>query len=166
MQFIAILPLVAFAAGSVFAQTGVEQVRDLNAKVLGLHAQGQKTSADAGSVFSQRWSALSALIERDPEQALRLAFPADLIEELVEAYPQQKAKFETHGEWQGPVESFILDGAKSKSIVRLRTGNENVSLHFAGRSPSFQSRDVLSVSRGARRRPHRRRQSQQSGRID
>jgi hypothetical protein len=161
MRLAEILPLVAFAASGVFAQTEFEQVRELNAKVLALQAQAPNpeasqqavSGADAGSVFSTRLSALTVLIERDPERALLLAFPKDLIEELGAAYPQHKAKLETYGDWQGPVESYILEGASLQSIVRLRTGSEDVFLHFAGWRPSFQSRDVLSV-RGVRAGSH------------
>jgi hypothetical protein len=152
--------LLALTAIGVLAQTTAqsERVRELNAQVLQLQAavQTAKSSQQAvlagerSSVFDQRLNALTMLIEQDPGQALRLAFPPDLLEELAAAFPQQKAKLESHGQWQGPVEYFILDGANPKFIARMRTGNEDVLLHFAsGQAPNSKSRDVLSV-RGVR----------------
>jgi hypothetical protein len=155
MSITKILPLVALAASGALAQTQLESVRGMNAEVLQLHSLAQGTeasqrpalSSEKRAVFGQRSAELSALIEQNPKQALRMAFPPDLVEELATLFPDEQANLESHGEWQGPVEDFIVG---TRSIVRMKAGGEEVMLHFAaGKKPDFQGGDVLSV-RGIR----------------
>jgi hypothetical protein len=145
---------MVFAVNGAFGQTEFDKVRELNAKVLNLHGLVQNSYQDqeplgnleAGSVFSQRLNALSGLIEHDPDAALRAAFPADLVAELAAVFPEHKASLETYGEWQGTVDVFIRDGAGSESLIRMKTGTEDLVLHFgAGGRPDLLSGDVLSV---------------------
>ena len=147
--------LMMLAVTAAFAETQFEKVRELNAQVLNLHGANEPAYAgqqpawavDAGSVFSLRLSALSDLIAQDPDQALRVAFPPDLLEELTAAFPEHRASLESYGEWQGPVDIFIRDGGGSTSIVRMKTANEDVGIHFgSGERPSLMSSDILSVS--------------------
>ena len=137
-----------------------KQVSELNGQVLRLLGSAQSAGIsqesnlqiDAASVFDRRLTALEALVERDPKRALLMTFPPELLEELIDSFPHLKNKLESHGHWQGPVEHLVVDGAgfaTSKSIARMKSGNEELFLHFASKAPRFQSSDVISV-RGVR----------------
>ncbi|MCW5979980.1 MAG: hypothetical protein KIT09_18000 [Bryobacteraceae bacterium] len=159
MRAVPLALLASFAADStLLAQSNAQsdQLRELNARVLQFGAVAQTAGISAQSVaaaqattlFDERLAALSALIERDPRQALLVAFPPDLIERIAGAAPELRSRLEAHGAWQGQVEYIVQDGvnfATSESIVRMRTGGRTAYLHFAGPQPAFHSGDTLTV---------------------
>src|SRR5450759_1614984 len=92
-------------------------IRGLNNQVLRLHGEMQRGDArsavelrrQASAAIAQRAAEISALIEKDPAQALSMAFSADLLAELAEKFPEAAGMLETQGTWQGPVEHWVED---------------------------------------------------------
>jgi M6 family metalloprotease-like protein len=128
-------PATAPAAG--------EDVRSLNGEALRLQSEARRSkSADvetrAGRSLERRNRALRELIERDPAAAAAIALPAEVLQQLGQTFPTQKASLEQRGAWDGEVEYLIEDDAKLKShreIFKLHRGRETFDLKFAGRAP-------------------------------
>src|SRR5258708_34747728 len=95
------------------------RVRGLNNDLLRLHgeaSQSQPGQADAQrvqaeQVIGQRSNALRDLIQRDPAQALSLAFSPATLAELAAAFPDSASQLESQGTWQGPIERWVADSA-------------------------------------------------------
>src|SRR5690348_2571680 len=98
------------------------QVRQLNNELLRIHGEMQDLAPDqwealreeAAPVLAQRFAALGELIQRNPGEALKHAFSADLIDELAVKFPQFTSQLERHGTWRGPVERWVFDSADLK----------------------------------------------------
>ncbi len=135
-------------------------VRALNNRVLGLHAQAQQASGESGqsvlrtqavAALQQRAAALSKLIQNDPQQALALAFSPEALAELAARFPDSAALLEAHATLSGPIERWIWDSADLKSHrtqVLIKIGqSRSVELHFAGPGESaLSSGDVVEAS--------------------
>lgn len=132
-------------------------VRAMNNRILQHHSaiQGAEGSAaaairaQAGPDIRQRRAALAGLIESDPQEALKLAFSTDLLDELRGEFPDSAPQFETHGKWRGVVEYLIGDDFKqksSKSVRRLKTGTQTLTLHFGGPEPKLISGMTVTVA--------------------
>src|SRR5450759_2238522 len=86
--------------------------RGLNNQVLRLHGEMQRGDArtavelrrQASAAIAQRAAEMSALIEKDPAQALSMAFSADVLADLAAKFPEATGQLETLGTWAGPVE--------------------------------------------------------------
>jgi M6 family metalloprotease-like protein len=133
-----------------------DHVRSMNNQMLQLHAQALATTgsmatlqAQATGVTQKRIEALSALIADDPDEALRLAFPPDVLSELASSFPESRRRLESHGRWEGPTEYFIADSSDFRShreIRQMSTGGEVLSIHFAGKAPNeMKNGDILRV---------------------
>src|SRR5450759_2448742 len=98
-------------------------IRGLNNQVLRLHGEMQRGDArtaaelrrQASSAIAQRAAEMSALIEKDPAQALSMAFSPDLLAELAEKFPEAAGQLESQGTWQGTAEYWIEDFANGSS---------------------------------------------------
>jgi M6 family metalloprotease-like protein/uncharacterized repeat protein (TIGR01451 family) len=154
----AVLSLITI--GSAQREIPGSQLRSLNNQLLQVYAQlqalpaGERAAASnirsqASTVISRRSAALESLIERNPSQALSLAFSEDLLSNLRRAFPQSALQLEESGHWEGSVEFLVEDGADLKShreIQRLSTGKETLDIHFGARVPdNLQSGDILQV---------------------
>ncbi len=106
--------------------------------------------AQTANVIRQRASALSALIEQNPVEALRLALPDDVLSELAAAFPEGLAQLETRGTWEGPIEDIVEDGEDFRTHRRIRTmsvGGETLVIQFADAEPNgLKNGDVLRVN--------------------
>ncbi|MGQ9918767.1 MAG: NEW3 domain-containing protein, partial [Bryobacteraceae bacterium] len=81
---------------------------------------------------------LRELARTDPAEALRLMLAEDVLERLREDFPEQAGVLEQHGEWEGPVETIVLDeeDLTGHDIVHhLKTGEETLEVHLAGIQP-------------------------------
>lgn len=145
------LVLVAFvlSATSALGAPGNSQadlVRSLNNRLLEIHGELQQVRgaaaaglrSQAAPLIAQRSAALSALIERDPEQALALAFDPELAAAMAAAFPAQASRFESHGVWHAPVETLVIDDANMithRTVHRMATAQGTLEIHFAGQEP-------------------------------
>jgi len=131
-------------------------VNALNNQLLQAYAQLQSSPAAAGSIraqaaalFQQRASALASLIEQEPGEALRLAFPDDVLSELASAFPASRSQLEAHGQWEGPIEYIIEDSEDFKSHRNIRAMSvrgETLFIQFADAEPTgLKNGDVLHV---------------------
>src|SRR5437879_3604122 len=120
------------------------RVLNLNNEVLGVHALSQQagdrvqTLRERGAgLLRERAAELGALMEEDPRQALSLAFSPELVDDLAAKFPESASFLETHGRWQGTVESWVFDypGGSSRTVHRMRAGSDTVEMHFAGTEP-------------------------------
>ena len=148
---------IGWAEVAVAPGKGTEQVRQLNNQVLALHARMQEAGgeeaaalrAEAARTLRARAGQLSRLIEADPKQALAFAFSAGLLVDLAAKFPESASLLESHGTWEGTLESWAYDypGGAHGTVHRLRTGKDVLEVHFAGRAPEgCQSGFTLSVT--------------------
>ena len=136
------------------------QVRNLNNQLLEVYTRllslpgGASAAAiersHAASVIKERAAALQSLIREEPEQALLLAFPQDLLTELAEAFPQSAADLETAGEWEGTMSVIVEDAAdltNHRTFYRMfRSKGTVLNLHFATGEPAdLESGQILRV---------------------
>jgi M6 family metalloprotease-like protein len=158
---------IALGAASVLplAAQGDSQaarVRNLNNQILQIYGQLQQASAagaaqlrsQAAPLLAERLGALSALMEENANEALSLAFPANLTAQLAAAFPQSAGQLETHGTWSGEVESWVEDGenlASHRTLHRLKAGAEVLGLFFAaGAEPPGLHSGHIVVAQGVR----------------
>jgi M6 family metalloprotease-like protein len=159
---------VGFCAGllvfGLFAQVinaqgdRAARVRGLNNDLLRLHSEvsqnppGQAVAqrVQAALVIGQRAEALRNLIQRDPAQALSLAFSPDTLADLAAAFPGSASQLESQGTWQGPIERWVADSAdrtSSRTLTRMKVGGHALDLYFAGPEPAgLTSGSMLQVT--------------------
>ena len=105
------------------------RVRSLNGEVLqrlaalddarGLYAISLRGEAEV--FLAQRAAFLASVVETRPADVLRLAFSADLIDDVATAFPGARAQLESHGVWRGPVEYAIEDDFAGRSHRKVIT---------------------------------------------
>jgi hypothetical protein len=155
MSHIVRIYAILFLASGI-ALRGQEPVSVLNSRILQLHGLIQSAGStertqlafEADPVLQQRFEALRALIQRSPREALLVAFSEELLDELRLAFPNMVSRLETHGAWHGEIEYVVADGVNfktSESIVQMKSGREEIFLHFASPPPAFKSGDRLAV---------------------
>jgi len=121
-------------------------VRGLNNDLLRLHSEvsqnppGQAATkrVQAAQVIGQRADALSNLIQRDPAQALSLAFSREALADLRAAFPDATSQLESHRTLRGSVERWVAESADlraSTTVTHLRSGGQALSLYFVGPEP-------------------------------
>ncbi len=144
-----LLFVTIFAGSSVlFAQgnSQAEFVRSLNNRLLEIHGHLQNSRgaevaglrSQATPLIAQRAAALSALVESDPAQALALAFDPELAAAMAAAFPAQASRFESHGVWHAPVDTYVIDDANMithRTVHRMATAQGILEIHFAGNEP-------------------------------
>jgi M6 family metalloprotease-like protein len=132
-------------------------IRGLNNQVLRLHGEMQRGDArtaaelrrQASAAIAQRAAEMSALIEKDPAQVLSMAFSADVLTDLAAKFPEAAGQLESQGTWQGPAEYWIADypSVSSRTIVKMKSGGQNLEVHFAGPlPPELKCGDNLEVT--------------------
>lgn len=133
------------------------RVRGMNSQLLQLHALAQSDArtgvalrAQVAELVQQRRNDLAALIEQDPAEALRVAFPSDVVSDVASSFPGARALLESHGNWEGPIEYSVADSEDFRShrnIREMSVGGETLTIHFADREPAgLKNGDVLRVS--------------------
>ena len=142
-------------ASAATAQAPAEEIRDLNAQLLRLQADFERDTplkaagrrAQAAPVVARRAQLLEALIRQDPEEALRLGFPQDVLARLAAAFPQAAATLERRGVWRGPVEHIVVDDARlgrHESLVYIAVNGVRRRVRFAGgEPPELKSGDIV-----------------------
>ena len=135
----------------------VEKLTGLNRALLEVLSEHSKASAGskaqlnsrAAALIANRAARLEGLIAEHANTADKLAFPADLLDQLAAAFPESAYKLEQRGAWQGVVEIVVeTDDNFSirKTLRRLRVGPELLDLHFTGLPPEgLTSGDILRV---------------------
>jgi M6 family metalloprotease-like protein len=144
-----LLPIAALAAPAD------ERLRELNSQVLTLQSRTISPAVVPGAnlAFAERARELSALIVSDPTAAAASAFPAEVLDALGRAFPDDRALLEQRGGWQGQLEVLIeddLDLQSHRPVFRLLRGREVLELHFAGRTPNSLNSGMRVVARGVR----------------
>jgi M6 family metalloprotease-like protein len=149
--------LVWSLTGTAQQDGGAGRVRSMNGQVLRLYNELESGTvapavarAQADAIIQQRARDLSALIERDPAEALRVAFPADVLSDLATAFPAARRQLESHETWEGAIEYVIEDGLDFRTHRNIRTmsvGTERLFIQFAGNEPAgLENGDVLRVT--------------------
>jgi len=140
------LVLLSFVFSSALLAQGNSaeaQLRALNAETLRLRGllQGTGNLAQVGTqgspVIEQRRALLESLMASDPKAALQLAFPADVLADLANAFPASAGSLETRGAWQGTLYYHVEDGVGftwHHEVRKLKIGNDMVDLY----SPSAE----------------------------
>jgi len=108
-----------------------------------------KLRREAANLIEERAAALSELIEVDPNQALTLALSPEVLADLKKRFPEATPSLEWHGTWKGEIEQWVFDDASllSRTVTRLRAGQQDLELHFAGPNQErIQSGDVLEAT--------------------
>jgi len=156
----------ALLTGAVAAQTNPEtvplaaRIQVLNEELLravgeptkGLLRGTQAVPSDIPSTLEERAKALTLLFQQDGCQAASLILADESLKKLAAAYPQSAALLESHGAWQGTTRVHVEDDFEkgvSRTIRRLRVGDETFELYFSGSPPALTSGQTLEV-RGVR----------------
>lgn len=126
--------LLAVFSSSLLAQgeSADAKLRRLNGQAVSMLARYQRADApgqaqarlEAGRLLADRQASLHEVMRSSPREALRLAFPADVLNDLRGAFPASAALLESRGRWQGQLEFIVQDGttpANTKDILRLHT---------------------------------------------
>ena len=149
--------LVLASISMAWAQGNSGAVRELNNKVMQLHAAIQRTPpaqaeqirSQATGVLKQRATALGALIRENPDKALGLAFAEALLADLAEKFPAGASSLEQHGTWSGASNHVILDDP-NRSIraaeVSIKTPTGTYRVFSAGGEPHCVSGNTLTVA--------------------
>lgn len=146
--------LLLACAGVAFGQGNSDNVRNLNNRVLQLHAAAQKaTPAQIGAIRSQaapvlaeRAAALEALIRRNPSEAIGLAFSQDILTDLAARFPGSANALEKQGAWEGVSDHLIFDDPARqvrRYQVSVKTGNEILEIYSAHAEPECVSGNTL-----------------------
>jgi M6 family metalloprotease-like protein len=154
------LLLLSFV-GSAQDDSTAARVRALNSRLLQVYERLQNTPAggaaairsEGAGVIAQREAVLEALIEQNPGEALRLAFPDDVLARLASAFPNAARRLETFGTWEGPIEYLVADDFDtgfSRNILDMETGGEILSIYFAGAEPRGLETGLLLRVHGVR----------------
>lgn len=151
--------LLALFSSTAFAQgeSAEAKLRRLNGQAVSLLARYQSADAagraqartEAAPVFTDRQASLQQVMRANPAEALRLAFPAELLTELRGAFPASAAALENRGKWQGKLEYLVQDGttaANTKDILRLHTPNGVFDLLPAAAFGDFKCNDTVAAS--------------------
>lgn len=167
---IATLFLAIIFTSSALAQTepAADRLRVLNNSLLGLHegvseatkaavrkatnSELQESQSTASRLIAERAAALTALIQDDPQQALSFAFTPELLANLSAQFPDSAGLLEKAGTWQGALEYWIEDSANatSRSIQRMKFGDDSMELHFAGPQPPEATSGTMLTVTGVR----------------
>ncbi len=146
----------AATSGSSHESARAAQVRALNNSVLQLHGQMQENASGAAGVHSQaaivlaqRAAALQTLIQENPHAALTFAFSPELLADLAAKFPDSATQLESHTTLSGPIEHWIFDSAdlkSSRSLYKMKAGQQELNLYFAGREPDLAKGGVFQVT--------------------
>ncbi len=124
------------------------QLRELTAKALESHAEIQRlgerdrTSARATALerLKARAAAFRTLMREDPAEALSQSLSEETLRQLSAAVPEAADLLETHGSWQGTVQTRVFDHPDMQThevVHRLNTGSQTLDVYLAG--PEFES---------------------------
>src|SRR5690349_15841708 len=140
--------LVCSSVARAQGNSQAAKLRQLNNQLLHLHGQlnaainsnGNSLHSQASAVIAERFAALQALIEEDPETALEFGFDGELLEALKESFPESAAKLESQGSWTGPVQYLIFDDAtlmNHRVDIKMAAAGETLKLHFKDHEPTW-----------------------------
>ena len=141
------VPTTYSPAVSAQTMTKADQVRNMNGEVLQLQSEVRRLRGSANAATSRakakqvilaRSKALGELIATNPTQVEKLAFPASVLEQLADTFPESAALLEQRGNWQGELEFLIEDAANfqsARTIYKLRDASSVTDLHFSGVVP-------------------------------
>src|SRR4051794_40580159 len=114
-----LMPGMLGLAVNVGAQTKsrVSGLRELNNKILRVHEQMQQASpaqaeairTEARTAIAERASALNAVMEENPAEAMSFAFSPELSADLAAKFPDSASQLETYGSWEGAAERWVVD---------------------------------------------------------
>jgi hypothetical protein len=150
---LAMMPATLFAQGN----SAEARLRVLNGQAVSLLARYQRADAsgkeqarsEAARLLAERQASLHELIRENPQEALRLALPGDLLDDLRGAFPESAANLENRGKWQGTLEYVIQDGttpANTKDILRLHANGRVLDLIPTGTFGDGKCNDTVAAS--------------------
>jgi M6 family metalloprotease-like protein len=151
------LTLLAYAS-SLTAYAQSDKVRTLNARVLQLQGEIQRTAnaaqqaqirSQARGVLAERAAALSDLIKTNPAEAIGLSFAQGLLSDLAGRFPDSASSLEQQGTWSGVSEHVVIDDAQRMTRryeVRLRNGADTLQVFSATGEPGCTSGQTLRVT--------------------
>ncbi len=93
---------------------------------------------EAAEQLRERAMALKELARTDPAEALRLFLDEGALASLRKEFPGQAALLEQHGEWEGPVETLVVDDEnleEHETIHFLEAEGETLEVRVAGEQP-------------------------------
>lgn len=123
-----------------------ERARQMNSAVLELQARLRKADEEgraalreqAAEQLRERAGVLRELARTDPAEALRILLDEDALASLRTDFPGQAGLFEQHGEWEGPVETLVVDDEnleEHETIHFLQAEGETLEVRLAGQQP-------------------------------
>ena len=137
--------LVSVLSGSAQQNARGGRVRSMNNQLLELHSRAQSDPGNGASLrgqatdlMQQRVEALAELIEQDPAEALRVAFPSDVLSDLDSSFPGARAHLESRGRWEGPIEYVVADSDDFRShrnFREMKTAEKPCPFNSPTRSP-------------------------------
>lgn len=145
-------------ASTITAYAQADKVRTLNARVLQLQGEIQRTAnasqqaqirSQARAVLTERAAALKELIKNNPQEALGLAFAQNLLNDLASRFPEGASSLEQQGTWSGISEHVVIDEPQRKTRryeVRLKNGADFLQVYSATGEPGCSSGNTLQVT--------------------
>lgn len=123
-----------------------ERVRALNGEALRLAGEdpaktGLRRSGAAEAIafpLQHRAASLQELMRADAAEALRVALPPEALARIRATAPEWAPLLEEHGEWEGEVETLVMDSpdlVHHERIHFLTTGERRLEVHMAGEEP-------------------------------
>lgn len=124
-----------------------ERARRLNAEVLSLQRTIRESDENGRRALQQRAAgplqararALRDLARSNPAEALRFLLDSQALDALRTDFPELASELEQHGEWEGPVDTLVLDGEDLEDhevVHHLRLdGGEVLEVRMAGPEP-------------------------------
>jgi hypothetical protein len=111
---------------SLFAQEEIpasERIRQWNAEVLqvntrirtGSRADAESLRQGATGMLKNRFQTLRQLVRENPQEALEVALPSELLVELRESFGDQAQLLERRGTFTGELRVVVLDGERMES---------------------------------------------------
>jgi len=92
----------------------------------------------AGEVLRERARVLQELARTDPAEALRVMFDEKALAALRASFPEESGLLEQHGEWEGPVDTIVMDGEdleQHEVVHHLQSAGETLEIRLAGPQP-------------------------------
>ncbi len=123
-----------------------ERARQANTAILELQARLREAGEDeraalreqATEQLHERAGALKELARSDPAEALRVLFDTEALASLRGDFPGQAGLFEQHGEWEGAVETLVVDDEnleQHETVHFLQAQGETLEVRLAGQQP-------------------------------
>lgn len=92
----------------------------------------------ASELLRERARVLRELVRTDPAEALKVMLDEKALAVLRESFPEESGMLEQHGEWEGPVDTVVMDGEdleQHEVVHHLQYEGETLEIRLAGPQP-------------------------------